>query len=237
MVRYLLHVLRALRNDLQDVLPGQSRRNFQGPFTFDPDSDEGKMAVFEAIFRGSKQESPFLHASRIFRRATKYLKMGEIWRGEDCSVIVRIELEGLREFENVIVVDVSTADKMDQFWFPNNRSWRYYDHKIPNFRRDWEKVGERAIKDQEVIIWPRGHIPLPAVTVLKRNGDPESPLMQSEQVLTLMLRRVQADSAADHRAHAPPAHSRTDRSYSGPHLPNLHVESCEPSAASSCSSG
>ena len=119
------HCFRAMRHDLKDLVwsGGPSQR-------VDPASDEVRCLALQSVSRGSKQTSPFLHASWSVVGAQRYHSMACCRRKEspDNQVMVRLDLfawyasreSPMRAHE---LIDLSTPDAQKAFF---TKKWSEY---------------------------------------------------------------------------------------------------------------
>ena len=113
-------VYRAMRPDLRDL-----QYAYHPAMGEDPELETMRIFVARAVTHGSRERSPFLHASKSINKSRRFAKLGINLRGETGNLFCRIRIydmlcDGCLQPGDVI--DVSSTAAVKEFF--NKKTWR-----------------------------------------------------------------------------------------------------------------
>ena len=129
----------------------------------DPESDTMRIFVAIAVTNGSRERSPFLHASKSIVKSRKFAKLGINLRGETGNLFCRIRIYDML-WDGILrpgdVIDVSNIAAVKEFF--NKKPGDYGEW----FENNFQQCVQFATSAQEVLIKWRGRFPLKYFSVV-----------------------------------------------------------------------
>ena len=155
----LRYLYRAMRKDGLDL----RRADHAAMSITDPDSDVLRHHVARAVVLGSQYRSPFLHTSVSFHGAHRFKTLGNSRRGEEDTIMVRLDLVKLYLLEALsqyTLIDLSNDVARKDFFVKGMDGYGEF------VRENFTQMIKFAEQSKEVLVKWRGEIPIDALEVL-----------------------------------------------------------------------